>query len=291
MDTTDATNLESVEAQEVENPVIETEPELEGDGLEGEDQEQEQEEEEELDIDGKPLRVARSIAEALKARMMMQADYTQKTQTLAEQRREYAEQRQALEMEAQTRQELFREEAQLHGVRERLEQYQNVNWQQIAAQNPQQAVAMQAEYTQLKDYHDRLYGHVEGRKSELAQTREQETAIAMSRAVEMLNKPDPEKGWDGKFDGTKRQALTEFGLKLGFTNEELSRTSHPRMIQTLNLAKIGYEAMMKQRQTPNRAVAQPAAKVPTSSKTMVSRDPSKMTPAQYAEARRSGKLK
>lgn len=265
MDTTDATNPESetvvVEEQEVETP--EAEPELDADGnpIEGEEQ---AEEDEELDIDGKPLKVPKSIAEALKARMMMQADYTQKTQAVAEQRREYEQQRQAFEVEAQTRQQLFQEEAQLHNVRERLGQFQNVNWQQLAQENPQHAVALQAEYTQLRDYHDQLHGHVEGRKSELASKREQETAIAASRAVEMLNKPDPDRGWDGKFDAPKRQALTDFGLKLGFTNEELSRTTHPRMIQTLHLAKLGYEALMKQRQTPTRAVAQPAAKVPTS---------------------------
>lgn len=291
MDTTDATNLEpevqELPEQEVETP--ETEPELDADGnpLEAEEQEQE---EEELDIDGKPLKVAKSVAEALKARMMMQADYTQKTQSLAEQRRDYEQQRQAFEMEAQTRQELFQEEAQLHGVRERLAQFQNVNWGQLAAQNPQQAVAMQAEYTQLRDWEANMSRHVEGRKSELAQHREQATAISMARAVEMLNKPDPSLGWDGKFDGTKRQALTEFGLKLGFTNEELSRTSHPRMIQTLNLARIGYESMMKQRQTPTRAVAQPAAKVPTS-KAVGTRDPSRMTMEQYAAARKDGRIK
>jgi hypothetical protein len=289
MDTTDTTNPEP-EAPELQEQEVETEePELEpdGDGLEGEEQ---VEEDEELDVNGEPIRLPKAIAEKLKPHLMMDKDYTQKSQFNAEQRREIEQQRQALEIEQQTRQELFKEEAQLHGVRERLQQFQNVNWQQAWAQNPQEAGRLQSEYTQLKDYHDQLYGHVEGRKSELAQHREQATAIAMSKAVEMLNKPDPEKGWDGKFDGTKRQALTEFGLKLGFTNEELSRTSHPRMIQTLNLARIGYEAMMKQRQTPTRAVAQPAAKVPTS-RTTVARDPSKMTMEQYSAARRSGKLK
>jgi hypothetical protein len=284
----DATNPEPVEAQEVEpNEAPAPEGEITDEFLEGEEP---PEDEEELDIDGQPLKVPKSLAEKLQARMMMQADYTQKTQAIAEQRREYEQQRQAFEAETQMKQELFKEEAQLHNVRERLSQFQGVNWGQIAAQNPQQAVAMQAEYTQLKDYHDQLYGHVEGRKSELAQRREQETASTRVRALEMLNKPDPERGWDGKFDSQKSQVLTEFGLKLGFTNEELSRTTHPRMIQTLNLARIGYEALMKQRQTPTRAVAQPAAKVPTS-RTVGTRDPSKMTMEQYAAARKDGRLK
>jgi len=288
MDTTDATNPEPVAEQEVEtHEAPPPEAEITDELLEGEEP---PEEEEELDIDGQPLKVPKSLAEKLQARMMMQADYTQKTQAIAEQRREYEQQRQAFEWEAQTKQELFKEEAQLHNVRERLQQFQSVNWQQAWQDNPQQAGAWQAEYTQLRDFHDRLNGHVEGRKSELAQKREQDTASTLARAAEMLNKPDPDRGWDGKFDASKRQALTEFGLNLGFTNEELSRTTHPRMIQTLNLAKIGYDALMKQRQTPTRAVAQPAAKVPTS-RTVGTRDPSKMTMEQYAAARKDGRLK
>lgn len=258
MDTDTPTNLESetvvVEEQEVETP----EPELnaEGETPEGEEQEQ-AEEDEELDVNGEPIKLPKSIAEKIKPHLMMQADYTQKTQTVAEEKRAVQAERQSFEQEQQIRQQVFEDEARLLSTRERLAQFQNVNWQQAWLENPQQAGAWQAEYTQLRDYHDQLYGHVEGRKSELAQRREQETAIAASRAVEMLNKPDPDRGWDGKFDAPKRQALTDFGLKLGFTNEELSRTTHPRMIQTLNLAKLGYEALQKQ----TSALAKPRVEV------------------------------
>ncbi len=148
--------------------------------------------------------------------------------------------------EQQTRTELFKEEAQLFAVQQRLNQYQNVNWQALAQQDVQKYAAAQAEYTQLRDYADRLSGHVEGRKAELARAAEQETAIALSKAVEALNKPNPALGWDGKFDADKRASLTKFGIELGFTNEELSNTSHPLMIQTLNLARIGYETLRKQ---------------------------------------------
>ena len=196
----------------------------------------------ELEKDGKTYKIPKSVEDLL----MFQKDYTQKTQTLAEQRREFEAQRQAAEWEARTRAELFNEEAQLHTVKQRLSQYQNVNWQALAQQDVQKYAAAQAEYTQLKDYHDRLSGHVEGRKSELAQKYEQETAIALERAISQLNAPNPALGWDGKFDADKRASLTKFGMELGFSNEELSNTTHPLMIQTLNLARIGYETLRKQ---------------------------------------------
>ena len=250
MDTNEPTNPVA-EAPEAEAPEVEeAAPELKAEDAEEADTEAEApEEEEELDIDGNPLRVPKTLAEKLKARMMMQADYTQKTQTLAEQRRALEAQRQATEWEAATRSELFQEEAQLFTIAQRLDQFQNVNWQAIAQQNPQQYVAARAEYDQLKEVHDRLSGHVESREAELAAHREQVTATALTRAVEHLNKPKPDIGWDGKFDADKRSTLTKFGMELGFTNEELTNTSHPLMIQTLNLARIGYEALRKQSAT------------------------------------------
>jgi hypothetical protein len=292
MDLSTATNPETetveVEATEVETP---DEQPLEGEAEAPEGEEEAPEEEEELDIDGNPLKVPKTLAEKLKARMMMQADYTQKTQQIAEQRREYEAQRQAFEAEQETRQALFNEEAQLHTVRQRLSDFQNVNWQQLAAQNPQQALAAQAEYTQLRDYHDRLNGHVEGRKAELAAVREQETAIAMQQAMEALSKPNPDLGWDGRFDAEKSKALTDFGMKLGFTNEELANTTHPLMIQTLNLARLGMKHLEAQRKAPQRPAAEPAAKVPAAKSQAFPRNPEQMSMAQYAAARKAGRIK
>jgi hypothetical protein len=262
MENDDTTNLiaEAPEAEAAEVDKNEAladefadEADTDGEGLE---------DDEELDIDGDPIRVPKTLAEKLKARMMMQADYTQKTQALAEQRKALEVERQATQWEAETKQQLFQEEAQLLTVRQRLEQFQGVNWAALAQQDMQQHAVMQAEYTQLKDFHDRLSGHVEGRRSELNSKVEHERAISLERAVQHLNSPKPDIGWDGKFDADKRANLTKFGMELGFTNEELSNTSHPLMIQTLNLARIGYETLRKQNASLKQAAPQ-AKPVPT----------------------------
>jgi hypothetical protein len=254
------------------------------------------EEEEELDIDGNPLKVPKSIAERLKARMMMQADYTQKTQTLAEQRREYEAQRQAFEAEEQVKRELFNEEAQLFTVRQRLQAYQNVNWTEAFGRDPQRAGAMQAEYTQLKDFHDRLNGHVENRRTELAKSREQETAIASDKALNeafgVLSKPDPDLGWDGKIDEAKARALTEAGTKFGYSNEELLEANKdPRAAKVLNLARLGLKYLESQRKAPQRPAAEPAAKVPAAKPQAAPRNLEQTSYEKYAAGRRSGRIK
>jgi len=293
MEMNDTTNL-AAEAPEAEAPEVDTEASddtLSADTYENDDGSGEApEEDEELDIDGDPVRVPKSLAEKLKARMMMQADYTQKTQALAEQRREIESQRQATQWEAETRSALFNEEAQLLTVRQRLEQFQGINWAALANQDMQQHAVMQAEYTQLKDYHDRLSGHVEGRRHELASYREQSTAIALERAVQHLNTPKADIGWDGKFDAEKRASLTKFGMDVGgFSNEELSATADPRHIQMLNLARIGYETLRKQNATLKQA--KPEAKpVPTVAmgKTRTGpSNPDKLSPEQWVKWRES----
>ena len=261
MENDDTTNL-IAEAPEAEAPEVDEnealadefadEADTDGEGLE--------EEVEYIDVekDGKVYKVPKSVEDLL----MFNKDYTQKTQSLAEQRKEFEAQRQALQWEAETKQQLFQEEAQLLTVRQRLEQFQGVNWAALAQQDMQQHAVMQAEYTQLKDFHDRLSGHVEGRRSELNAKVEHERAISLERAVQHLNSPKPDIGWDGKFDADKRANLTKFGMELGFTNEELSNTSHPLMIQTLNLARIGYETLRKQNASLKQAAPQ-AKPVPT----------------------------
>lgn len=265
MENDTATNPE-VEAPEAEATEVENEETLAADADEYDAESGEGDDEfEELDIDGDPLRVPKTAAEKLKARMMMQADYTQKTQALAEQRRELEVQRQATEWEAQTRQALFNEEAQLYNVRSRLDQFAQVNWQALAQEDASQYAALHAEYTQLKDHYDGLHGNVEGRKSQLAAMREQATAISVERALHDLSTPDPTTGWDGKFDADKSKKLTDFLVKKGANPEVLKTILDPFVIKMAHLAMIGDEALRKQSASlkGNPNLAKPVPQVAT----------------------------
>jgi hypothetical protein len=264
MEMNDTTNPEA-EAPEAEAPEVDTEETLAADEADENDASESgegEDEYEELDLDGDPLRVPKSAAEKLKARMMMQADYTQKTQALAEQRREIEAQRQATEWEAQTRQELFNEEAQLLSVRSRLNQFAQVNWQALANEDASQYAALHAEYTQLKDVHDGLAGNIDNRKGQLAAMREQATAISLERAVADLSRPDPTTGWDGKFDADKSRKITDFLVTKGANPDSLRTITDPFVIKMAHLAMIGDEALRKSNAALKKAAPE-AKPVPT----------------------------
>ena len=179
----------------------------------------------------------------------------------------------------------------MHNVRERLQQFQNVNWQALAQNNTQEAIRAQAEYTQLRDIEQRLSGHVEGRKAELAQAKEQETAIQVQEAITHLSKPDPSFGWDGRFDGDRYGKMTEFLVKKGASPEEVGKVVDPFAWKLINLAMLGDKYLSEQRKAPQRPAAEPAAKVPTARASAMPRDPNKMTYEQYREARKAGRIK
>lgn len=286
------TNLDPAQAeQEVTDKApseLATEPQAapveEQQGEEGE--EDEQIEMEEVEHNGKRYSVPKELVPSL----MKDADYTQKTQDVAETRRAIEAEREAWGKESQIRDALFKENAQLFSIDQQLEAYRNTNWQLWFEKDPQGYHRAQAQFNQLRDQRDQLAGHVQARKEELSTHIEQETGTRLSKAVEILSKPDPKLGWDGKFDDAKRDALVKFGKEIGYTDRELAGTDHPLMIKTLQLAKIGFDALRKQTTAQVRTPAEPAARV-SAARASAPFNPNKASMESYAEARRAGKYK
>ena len=88
------------------------------------------------EVDGVKLRGKKDALEKLKAERLMQADYTRKTQEVAEQRRTFDAEREQFQRAAQTHQQYLREIGQLTGIDERLAQFSQVNWQALTDQDP-----------------------------------------------------------------------------------------------------------------------------------------------------------
>lgn len=240
---------------------------------------------EEVEIDGNKYSLPKEIAD----KFMMNRDYTQKTQAVAEERRAVIAERESFQRERQIEEALFTERANLSNVEARLEAYRNTNWQAWQSQDPNSAQAAMADYMMLRDAHTTLSENIKKGKEQLLQEQYQRHAEAQQSAISYLSKPRPEIGWDGKFDNDRGKALVSFGRQIGIPDAELMKINNPALVQALNLAKIGYDALMKQRQQPTRPEAVTAAKVPTSRSTHTS-DPRKMSMEQYAKARKEGRI-
>ncbi len=139
----EATNPEqgvAPEVEAIETDQADTEAEL--------TEEPETEEEfEEVDYDGERF----SVPKKLKPALMMQADYTKKTQELSVQNKTFEEQRKQFQQEQENKQTLFKEYVQLEHLNTRLEQFKEIDWDKLTDEDPVQALKLDREYRSLVD--------------------------------------------------------------------------------------------------------------------------------------------
>lgn len=206
---------------------------------------------EEVEFGGNKYRVPKELAPVIAKAANMDADYTRKSQANAEARKALETEREAFLRDQQLSGELRQHESQAMWLEAELKQFHNLDWNNVP---PQQKADLLARQMQLQNAHQGIVEQINGKRAEIEARHEHERATVLSQAIEALNKPDPDKGWAGRFDQETRANLTKFGLEVGFSMEQLASATEPLMIKTLNLARIGLESLKKQR----AAAAKPA---------------------------------
>jgi hypothetical protein len=259
-ETTNPTDDAASVATEAEVANDETQDETTAEGEEAEATPED--DSEEVEVDGQKFKLPKAVV----PKLMMQADYTKKTQEVAEQRRAIETERQQFEMTRQQHTEFMDDIAELKTVDRQIAELSQIDFEAFARQNPNEAQAYWMRYQQMQQHRAARVAQIESKSQSLREARERDIANVRQKAVEALSKPDPNTGWDGKFDSDKSNKLTEFGKKLGFSPDELQSIASPVAIKTLNLAMIGAQYLEQQRKAVKPAVpkAEPVPEVNTS---------------------------
>lgn len=249
-ETTNLVEGEAAPETEVENEV-ETEIELDDDGNPIEASEPE-DEFEEVERDGRKLKVAKELA----AELMMQADYTRKTQELAEQRKALDVERQTVEQATQAE---LQAQAQVIAIDGRLQEYANIDWDAWESQDPFAAQKGWREFQQLQTARGHAAQSFHQLKHERTSAAQLERAKRVEEGAAVLAKEIP--GWSQEL-GAK---LLDYGVKsFGFTRAEIEDFEDPRMVKVLHAAFEAEKSKTQQRKVETQAKAlsvQPAAKV------------------------------
>lgn len=156
----------------------------------------------ELDDDGNPIQPAPELDEwededgkkhrvpkALVPRLMKDADYTRKTQELAEAARQreqqFAQAQQQLAYQAQVHQAHRQQFAQLAALDAQLAQYGQVNWQQATQADPTAAQAAWMQMQQLKEQRTGVAGQLQAMEQQHAAQVQQghQQAVQQAQAV------------------------------------------------------------------------------------------------------------
>jgi hypothetical protein len=192
-------------------------------------------------------------------------DYTQKTQQVAEQRKEledYAQsikaQEEVFRQEVELQNVLINEVAQITALDQKLAAYQNVNWQQLSDNDFVEAQKLFFTYNQLQQDRNQLVSQFEAKKHEVVTKQSQLMAEKIAKGKEVLAKEIP--NWSPETN----QALLSTGKDYGFSDAELNAIVDPRHVKVLHDAmqwrKLQQNSSVKNKISNAKPVVKPGAK-------------------------------
>ena len=281
-ETQEAVSEQAMEnAESVENEAVET---LTAEDL-VDDNQQEQVSEPKVytvKIDGKDTEVTE---DELLSGYSRQADYTRKSQVLAEQRKKMDEELAATQQERQQYQsqlEQFKIQAD-----SKLEEFKSVDWTKLKEEDPMEYALKRDQYRELQE-NKRL---VAEEQQNLAQKQQAEMQTKwneeLARQQEVMAQRLPE--WNDPEKGPKlKQNIKSFALKKGFTEQEVDSLIDARSVDVLHKAMM-YENLLEAKISQKKAKVVPKVQKPgaPSTKSEVNSEKVKQTRARL---KRSGRV-
>jgi hypothetical protein len=207
---------------------------------------------EEIERDGKRAR----IPSWLKPELMMQADYTRKTQELASARRAFEAERQTVQHASEEERSA---EAGLAIIDAQIDQFLQIDWNAWQQSDPEGAEKAFAEYLALDNARAQTIEFLGDVREERAFREQQDSAMRLEQGAAILARDIAD--WSPQ----TAAKLVDFGLHhYGFSLEDLSGIDDPRVVKVLHAACQWEEHQKNQRRAQSHADAQtarPAAKV------------------------------
>jgi hypothetical protein len=222
-------------------------PELNEDGTEK--QPEPEEDLEEFDWNGQKIKGPKGLKDGV----LMQADYTRKTQEVAAKARELDERAKHIDQQFQASDEEMNARAALISIDSDLKSYENVDWDEWEAKDLFAAQAGFRKFQQLQAARGQVAGYIGERQTARTAQTQQETAKRLQETRQFAETKI--QGWSPELDSKITKFATE---ELGFDQNTLRSAYTPAVYRALYLAHIGHAALQKQAVAPKPA-AQPAA--------------------------------
>lgn len=237
------------------------------------------EDELEDDLDGVKVRGKKELIEKLKAERLMQADYTRKTQEVAEQRKAVEAAQQQIQAQRQFEQQNLDIVADIRAMEREMAQLSQVNLQQLSDQDPVQAQKLMVRLQQLQTARGQAAQALTQRHQAFTQAQQQEAARQLEEGQRVLQRDIP--GWGPEL----AQKLTSFALANGYTQAEVAAIRSPAMVRSLYREYQVAEAKKQATQRPPQVQTAPVTRVNSASKSRAAIDPDKLSPEQWLKWR------
>lgn len=224
----------------------------------------------------------------LKDGLLMQADYTRKTQEVAATRKELDAEKARIVQQAQATEEELGIRANLHHVNGELKRLESFDWNAYQAMRREDPLGADEawQYVQhLKGQKADAERHLGDRQRARFEEAQRETAKRFEE-TNAFKKTIP--GWSPDMDSK----VIDFAKSEGITNEQLAGVMSPAVYKILNLARLGADLMSKQATPapkPQTPAPQPLAVVGAKSNPTAKKSLSEMDMDEYVAARKAGR--
>lgn len=247
--------------------------------LDGDQGEEDADDAEEVDFEGQKYRVPKVLKDAL----LRQADYTRKTQEVAEHRKAIEADRQRLQNDGRQLQENLVAVGELGALNRTVQDFETYDWQAYIQQDPIRAQQDWIAYQQVKEQRQSVLSRLQ--ETIQAQTLEEQraSAKALEEGRAVLAKEIP--GYGAEMEGK----LADFAAQFQFSRDDvLQAVADPRQIKILRLAQIGFEAERAKAAVKKIQASQQVKPVPrVSGNAPAARDPRRMTTEEWMAHRTS----
>ena len=226
---------------EEEDPVAEqSEPEAETDDLV------------EAEYEGKTYKVPKELKDAL----LRTQDYTRKTQEVAEMRRAAEQRVQAIQAQEQIMAATFDKAAELKQIQSQLSQFDQVDWQALSDSDPVQAQKLLIARQNLERSYGQKAQELQMAQAQYQQLTAQQRQQMLQEAAKELKQRLPE--FDAKMAERIRTTVKEYG----YSDQELSNVTDPRLVQVLHDAMRWRELQAQKPQAMKKVAEAPKAVKP-----------------------------
>lgn len=214
----------------------------------------------------------------LKAGNLRNEDYTQKTQSVAEQRRAFEAERQQFAQQQQLASQHIEKVAEIKSIDRQLAQYQKLDWNALVDADPVNAMKLDRQMRDLQQQRNASVAAIEQATARSSYESQQETARRIHDAKATLSKEITGYGTP--------EVMKELGATakaFGYRDEELANVNDPRAVKLLYEASQ-YRKLMAKAKTAEKPDVKPITRIAGAGATAKT-DPSAMSDAEFSKWR------
>lgn len=188
-------------------------------------------------------------------------DYTKKTQQLAEERKQIEAhvqaikaQEQAFQVQAQVQSALIADIAKVTALDEQLNAFSQADWNAISDADPVQAQKLFFQFNQLQQQKQQLVAQMAAKQQQFQQAMAERIKLQTMTGLEQLKKDVPDWGDE------KRNEVRQSAKSYGFSDQELSGITDPRVVKVL-LDAAQWRKLQTSKPTVSKKVSQASTPV------------------------------